>query len=373
MFADGTSTQYRGLGANIAGLNNTDALQKAGMDWKTIKLPLEIVGKRERRPSQFRSLVRSDNGVELGCCTDDYSPVHNYQLIEAMRAAAGSVNVVLDRAGTLDEGRRVWAIGTVPDSGFSLPVSPEWERRMQTPHGGDTSWVKGDATVLKILVGSGHVPGMALTIEFLAERLICTNGAKISEQVGKFRMVHSTRWDDDKRQQVAAILDRSKSQFAVYEAKARVMREVKMDRRESELAVIQLLQPKLLDDMVSQGRLTARVQDPGEYGGGHELINGYNAAGLLEEIVGRDERLITPDMFARSTNRVIELIPNQPGAAMAPNTVWNAFNAVTYYVDHERGRNADSGLNAALFGEGAQVKRQALDLMMEYADTLKAA
>jgi len=51
---------------------------------------------------------------------------------------------------------------------------------------------------------------------------------------------------------------------------------------------------------------------------------------------------------------------------------WQAMNAVTYYVDHERGRTRDSALNSAWFGEGANLKQSALDLALKYTEVLYA-
>jgi hypothetical protein len=358
------TTKYRGLGHNVAGMTEAEALKVAGLDWKTVQLPLVIQGRTEQRPSAYKSLVRSDNGVELGVSTASYKPVHNHQLVGAMREAAGAAGVMLEQMGSLDDGRRVWAVGTVPNTGFSLPVGKEWEERMERPHGGTTSWVTEDKTVLKVLMGAGHVPGMAITMEFMAERLICTNGAKISRELGSFRMTHSGHWGPAQVARIHNMLKNAGLSFERYEAQARIMRDVKMSREEGELFVIQLLQPKILEDIVANGRVSARVRDT-------DGVNGFNPARLMEEMVGREDRLITPDMFNRATGRVLELVPNQPGAGMAQGTVWNQFNAVTYFVDHERGRTSDSGLNAAFFGEGANLKEGALELAGQYAAALR--
>ena len=367
MMANGngnTDAKYRGLGHNVRGLELADALRTAGLDWKTVQLPMLIQGKTETRPSAFKSLVRSDNGVELGISTPDYKPVHNYQLVGTMMEAAGAASVQLEQAGCLDEGRRVWALGTVPGVKFSLPVGKDWEDRMQREHGGSTSWVKEDTTVLKVQMGAGHVPGMAITIEFIAERLICTNGAKITAAVGRFRMTHSGHWSQAQVAKIKALLVDAGVGFEQYELQAEQLRKTEITRAEGELWAIQLLQPRLLDEIVDRGGLDAAIRDD---------QGRFHLPELMEAAIRRGPRVLDPEQYNRPVKRVLELVDAQPGAEMARGTLWNQYNALTYFVDHERGRNADSGLNSAMFGEGAQLKQNALELAMDYSGLLRTA
>lgn len=372
---NGNGLKYRGLGKSVTGMTDQEALVLADMDWKTIPMPLEIVGKTQKRPSAYKSLCRSDNGVELGVATADYKPVHNHQLVHAMRQATeviGGMN--LETLGSLDEGRRVWGMATIPNSSFSLPVGKEWESRMQIPHGGGTSWIKEDTTVLKALFGSGHVPGMAFTVDLMAERKICTNGAKISRNLGRFYMAHSGNFDAAALTRIKNLFENSGVIFDHYANRARLLRDVRFDVEESRALVAQLLGPATLMKMVDEGRISPMIKmgalDSDKLADG---FNGIHTGRLLDHVVAKDAgRQVVEDMLNRPGKRVIDLIKTQPGAEMAEGTLWNTYNAVTYFVDHERGLNSDSGLNAALFGEGAQLKEQAMDLSVQYANVLQA-
>lgn len=371
---NGNGLKYRGLGKDVKGMTDQEALRVADLDWKTVPMPMLIAGKTENRPSAYKSLCRSDNGEELGVATEDYKPVHNAQLLEAMRSATGVIGgMELESLGSLDGGRRVWGMATVPNSGFSLPVGKDWENRMQTAHGGSTSWIKEDRTVLKALFGSGHIPGMAFSIDLMAERLICTNGAKISKTLGRFYMTHSGKFDAHTLHRIHSMFANAGLVFDQYEQRARILRDVRFDVEESRSLVAQLLGPQILMKMVDEGRVTpmikmgARDTDVVKDG-----FNGIHTGRLLEAIAGRNlGREVVDDLLNRPGKRVMELINTQPGAEMATGTLWNTYNAVTYYVDHERGLTADSGLNAALFGEGAQVKQEAMDLAVQYANVLR--
>ena len=62
---------------------------------------------------------------------------------------------------------------------------------------------------------------------------------------------------------------------------------------------------------------------------------------------------------------VLDILDTQPGAEYGEGTFWQLFNGVTYYVDHEMGRNADNRMSAAWFGSGVKKKQDALNLAAE--------
>ena len=53
-------------------------------------------------------------------------------------------------------------------------------------------------------------------------------------------------------------------------------------------------------------------------------------------------------------------------------TVWGAYNAVTEYLDHERGRNQDSGITSSWFGPSAQVRNRAYEAAIDAEYTVLA-
>nr|WP_279384685.1 DUF932 domain-containing protein [Halomonas lionensis] len=51
-----------------------------------------------------------------------------------------------------------------------------------------------------------------------------------------------------------------------------------------------------------------------------------------------------------------------PHLVTAKDTAWGLLNAVTEYVDHDkRARSNDTRMDSAWFGQGAQLKQEALD------------
>ncbi len=66
------------------------------------------------------------------------------------------------------------------------------------------------------------------------------------------------------------------------------------------------------------------------------------------------------DKLTKQAAKAAEIVETQPGAEFAPGTWWNAFNAVTYLVDHEMGKSQDNRLSSAWYGSGAKLKKRAL-------------
>ena len=68
---------------------------------------------------------------------------------------------------------------------------------------------------------------------------------------------------------------------------------------------------------------------------------------------------------SKGAQGVLDILDTQPGAQYGEGTFWQLFNGVTYYVDHEMGRNADNRMSAAWFGSGVKKKQDALALAVE--------
>lgn len=67
-------------------------------------------------------------------------------------------------------------------------------------------------------------------------------------------------------------------------------------------------------------------------------------------------------------DRVIELAEVLPEREHVPanrGTVWNAFNAVTNYLQHESGQNENTRVNSLWFGQNAKTSQRALQLAFD--------
>jgi hypothetical protein len=71
----------------------------------------------------------------------------------------------------------------------------------------------------------------------------------------------------------------------------------------------------------------------------------------------------------RSIVRIMDIYENAAGQEIstARGTWWGAFNSVSFLTDHVIGRDNDSRLARAWFGDRALTKRSALEKAVEYA------
>lgn len=74
------------------------------------------------------------------------------------------------------------------------------------------------------------------------------------------------------------------------------------------------------------------------------------------------------DEMSRRAGEAMVALVQQPGAQYAEGSWWQAFNAVTYLTDHRFGRTADTRMQSAWFGQNRQLKMNALELAVEYAE-----
>lgn len=74
------------------------------------------------------------------------------------------------------------------------------------------------------------------------------------------------------------------------------------------------------------------------------------------------------DKMSKRAGASLEVLHTQPGAEFAEGSWWQAFNAVTFQTDHTFGRSADTRLQSAWFGANRQLKLDALELAVEYAN-----
>ena len=61
----------------------------------------------------------------------------------------------------------------------------------------------------------------------------------------------------------------------------------------------------------------------------------------------------------RALKHVVDLFETGPGVEAAGMTVFGAYQAITHYCDHVKGRNGDNSLHAAWFGNGQAIRNRA--------------
>ncbi len=310
---------WHGLGVKVdSNLTPEQMLKAAQLDWTVQKRQLWVNmgegGNDDVLLNTHSALVRDVDEKVLGICGKDYNPTQNSESFEFFDRFCRAGDMTMETAGSLQEGRRVWALAKIK-GGFRV-------------NGGDE--VDG-----YILLDSPHIWGKSLQIMFTPIRVVCNNTLTMAlnsaDINATFRMTHDQLFTAEIKKQAeekvglaTAALDRFKDQS-------------------------KFLASKSYTDQ-SLMRFFTQIMNPSA------------------ELAANEE--LNPAELGRTVNRLIELVDTQPGADMktSKGTWWGAFNAVTYYYDHVAGVDRDKSLTSAWFGSAANRKRNALGLAVEYAE-----
>ena len=92
----------------------------------------------------------------------------------------------------------------------------------------------------------------------------------------------------------------------------------------------------------------------------------YVAKLYQPELIAKKEKNLLGN-FRPIAEDVYTAVQRQPRIKESHGTWWEAFNGVTWYIDHESGREQEKRLESAWFGPKAATKREALDLAVEMA------
>lgn len=169
-------------------LTPQEMMVAAGLDWEVETVPTFAQIGSKHVPTGTNALVRtSDQSVLAPMIGNDWKPVQNAEAFDFFSEFVSSGDMVMDTAGSLKDGRIVWALADVKE-GFEL-------------FGGDE--VKG-----YLLFSNPHVYGKSIDIKFVAERVVCNNTLVVAlNEVGKpaVRVNHRRQFDADEVKRILGI------------------------------------------------------------------------------------------------------------------------------------------------------------------------
>ena len=301
---------WHGLGKRISGdLSPKEVQRKAGLDWGVEKVPQCYEFGDYSWESGHYALIRTSDGQFLDTVKSDYwEPVQNSMAFEFFDDFVRAGNMSMEVAGSLSDGRRVFALAKLRD-GFRLEKAQE------------------DETESFLLFTNPHLYGQSVDIRLTPIRVVCHNTLTLAlGQKNEYRVSFTHR-----------------REFDVTEAQRLIMSAVdKLDiyRRQANYLAARRYSPDALDiyfRRVFMPAVPPRIP--------------FNRGLAL----------------TRNARLALEVVETQPGAHYAPGTWWNAFNAVTYLSDHCIGRSQETRLATAWYGSGKSRKVRALNLALECA------
>ena len=297
-----------GLGVEVSNdLTPDQIMRKAGLDWSVEKVPLYFTNRGGKAVSvNKQALVRSTDQKVLDVIGDDWNPVQNEDAFEFFSEYVLAGDMEMNTAGSLKGGKNVFALAKVKES-FSI--------------------LGEDQVDSYLLFSNPHEYGKAIDVRFTPVRVVCNNTLTFSLQSKSKNFVklnHRTKFDADMVKQQMGL---ASEKFAKY---------------------------KEMAEFLSTKKFSVE-----------SLINYYND--VFPHTYSKDKEVKGIEDLTKNAKAAMDVLYTQPGANFGEGTWWQALNSVTYMTDHTMGRNAETRLQSAWFGQNQARKVKAVNKAVEYA------
>ena len=295
------------------------------MNWQIQESPVHYAIDNPLNVSMFgtfdeqKVLYRSDTNTALSVVSNRYQVVQPMEVLEFYRDLTEQAGFELETAGVLKGGRKFWALAKT----------------------GHSTALKGNDVVNGYLLLATSCDGSLATVAMpTTVRVVCNNTLSIAvnNSENAVKVSHRSVFDADAVKKRLGVAVSHWDQF-MYEMK--VLSERKVSTKEANAYFETLLTqttPQSSESTPSGLRLLKPSTKP--------IIPNERAYKKLQAMYGGQGR----------------------GAELtaAKNTAWGLLCAVTEFVDHERqARSTENRLDSAWFGNGAQMKQQALEKALQ--------
>ena len=299
---------WHGLGVEVSNdLTPNQIMRKAGLDWSVEKVPLYFTNRGGKAISvNKQALVRSTDQKVLDVIGDDWNPVQNEDAFEFFSEYVLAGDMEMNTAGSLKGGKNVFALAKVKES-FSI--------------------LGEDQVDSYLLFSNPHEYGKAIDVRFTPVRVVCNNTLTFSLQAASKNFVklnHRSKFDADMVKQQMGL---ASEKFAKY---------------------------KEMAEFLSTKKFSVE-----------SLINYYNE--VFPHTYSKDKEVKGIEDLTKKAKAAMDVLYTQPGANFGEGTWWQALNSVTYMTDHTMGRNAETRLQSAWFGQNQARKVKAVNKAVEYA------
>lgn len=303
------ATPWHGLGTPLADddlVNWQSACVKAGLDWEAEAVPLITADDRQDRVSHVAVRRTTDNKV-LGVVGPRYSVLQNKDAFRWFEPFLEAGEAKLETAGSLRGGSRIWVL--VKLCRDPLVIAP------------------GDEVEKYILLSHSHDGSLAVRAGYTPQRVVCANTLAMAHGSDASRLIRIRHTGDvlGNLMAVREVMDLADQEFVATAAQYKLLAR----------------RPISQADLKKYIRRSLRVDVDAD---ASTRMNN-----IVEQVVGLAEAGRGNDL------------PSIRG------TYWSAYNGVTEYLGHHRGRTPDNRLNSLWYGDGASLNRHALDVALDMA------
>lgn len=296
---------WHGLGQELTeGASIEEWTQAAGLNWSANLSPVTFKtdsGIDIEMPNR-QVIYRSDTQAPLSVVSDRYKPVQPEQVMEFFRDLTEGSHAQMETAGSLHGGKIIWALARL----------------------GDNLKVLDDEIAPFLMLSTSFDMSTPTIAKMVATRVVCNNTIQVAlKEDGRreYRIPHSTIFNDA---DVRAGLEISLTEFERFQQQATKLARQQMTLSEMDAYLIKLFQPEkgeIEGDVIRKSKHYAKIIS---------LFSGDQLGAEQQATKG---------------------------------TAWGALNAITQYVDHDKGRDQSWRLQDAWFGLGGKLKERALELL----------
>ncbi|NJO01148.1 MAG: DUF932 domain-containing protein [Bacteroidia bacterium] len=301
------SVPWHGLGNRVEENITLDDFQKqAGLDWTVSKRPVwypkhDDVGLHVVNTFSKRFVIARDTDDRpYSVVSDRYKPVQPKEIFEFFHDLLSMHKMKMHTAGSLKDGARIWCLAET----------------------GDSHKVRGvDKVDGYLLLSTSYDLSLSTLAQFTSVRVVCNNTLQqaLKNSTGRVTIPHIQDFDPEA---IKAELGFGRDQWMAFTGMLDTLAKIDLSVADTSKIVNKIFQIPV--------EIEKAMHDP----------NQIHAKNIV-------------DMFDHRLAK---------GSDIAGNTAWGLLNCVTEYVDfRKRARNQGNRLNSAWFGDGAQVKQNAVN------------
>lgn len=303
-YVESEGKPWHGLGVPVRNdMTPAQMMKAAGLDWEVEKQNVFLANGTKLGNTQ--ALVRTSDNKVLDTVGENWNPVQNAEAFEFFSEYVLAGDMEMNTAGSLFDGKRVWALAKVKES-FDI--------------------LGGDQIDSYLLFSNPHKYGHAIDVRFTPIRVVCNNTLSLSLGSSTKNAVKLNHRAEFNPEMVKEQLGIANEKFGKYKEVAEFLASKRFSV-ESMLEFYSSVFPH------SSNKNPKKVED-----------------------------------MSRPAKQAFEVLETQPGAEYGQGSYWSLVNSITYYTDHHAGRNTDNRLNSAWFGGNAKRKNEAMNKALELAN-----
>lgn len=290
------------------------------------------------------AVVRDTDGRVHGTVGPDYRIVQNAAAKKFLRPFLDAGAVEIEAAGSLRGGARMWVLCKVKRDGKDI--------------------VKGDKVESYLLFANGHDGSLAVHLGSTAVRVVCDNTVAAAVNAGTTIRVRHTQSAEKTIAAVADTMARANQNFDKACEAMRALAGKYVTEKQVRAYIDAVFPPakKAIDVEATEIAPSDAFNLPdvpaaGIGGAGDMLAGLLNrpariSAGTESEIETMSRHAQAATDSRRIQDNILEILETGRGMDLpgVRGTMWGAYNAVTEYLTHHRGANADNRMAGVWFG-----------------------